>query len=63
MINSDGSETSRPSLPVLVDCEICRQEIRAYNALTEEGEDYLLWFCGTECYAEWRREHPPADSD
>jgi hypothetical protein len=37
----------------LVPCEVCQQEIPKSAALSAEDQDYVLFFCGLDCYEEW----------
>ena len=41
---------------VRVACEICLREIPASEARIAEATDYVLHFCGLECYARWRNQ-------
>lgn len=36
-----------------VPCEVCLKEIPKSAALSFEDQDYVLYFCGADCYAEW----------
>ena len=38
----------------LVECEVCLKEIPASEAKNEEASDYVLHFCGLECFDKWR---------
>jgi hypothetical protein len=38
-----------------VSCAVCRKEIPLSNALTSEAADYMVYFCGLECYAKWKK--------
>ena len=44
----------KPSDPKLVACEVCRTEIPISEAKNEEAVDYVLYFCGLDCYAKWK---------
>lgn len=35
-------------------CELCRKEIPHSSALTFEGGDYALHFCGLDCLETWK---------
>jgi len=50
------NEKPVPTEPTLIDCEICFKEIPDSVATTEEGEDYIVHFCGLECYAAWKEK-------
>jgi len=58
------TDKPRPEEPELIDCDICMKEIPESVALSEEGQDYVLHFCGIECYTKWkqRKQEIPADS-
>ena len=38
----------------LVDCEICLKEIPLSEAKSEEATDYVMYFCGLECFEKWK---------
>ena len=38
----------------LIACDICLKEIPASGAKNEETSDYVLHFCGIDCYAKWK---------
>lgn len=46
----------RPEEPELVDCETCLAQIPADSAINAESDDYVLHFCGIECYRKWRAQ-------
>ena len=48
------NEKPVPTEPTLIDCEICFKEIPDSVATTEEGEDYIVHYCGLDCYAAWK---------
>ena len=37
-----------------IDCSICMTEIPVSEANCEEASDYVLHFCGLDCYARWK---------
>ncbi|MEN8107758.1 MAG: DUF3330 domain-containing protein [Pseudomonadota bacterium] len=45
---------------VRIACKVCLKEIPPSEAQIEEASDYVLYFCGLECYQAWRKQ---ADSD
>ncbi len=50
--------------PMQVGCEVCLKEIPKSVATTEEGEDYVHYFCGLECYTSWKKQaEKPSTSD
>ena len=40
--------------PVRVACEVCLKEIPESQARHAEAGDYVMQFCGLECYRLWR---------
>lgn len=40
--------------PNLVSCNICHREVPHAESLGVEGQDYLLYFCGPDCYGQWQ---------
>jgi hypothetical protein len=44
----------------LVACEVCLTEIPRSVARSHEGSDYVLYFCGDKCFAEWQKGQPEA---
>ena len=47
----DSGETAES---VRVACKICLDEIPLSEAQIEEASDYVLYFCGLDCYQIWR---------
>ena len=40
-----------------VACEICLKGIPISEAKSEEATDYVLYFCGMECYTKWKEQN------
>ena len=40
-------------MPDRVRCNVCQHEIPASEALVPEATDFLIYFCGLECYERW----------
>lgn len=49
-------ELEIPSDPDRVPCEVCFKEIPVSKAMSEAAVDYVLHFCGLECYAKWEKQ-------
>lgn len=46
-----------------VACEICLKEVPISEATVPEAMDYVLYFCGLDCYEQWKRQsEQPAES-
>jgi hypothetical protein len=39
-----------------VSCEYCRKNIPHSEAYQPEGQEYVAYFCGLECYEAWRED-------
>jgi len=50
--------SAEPSHPVceVISCEICLKEIPRDLAQSQEGVDYVHYFCGIDCYARWKEQ-------
>ena len=46
-------ETQMPAEVELLPCAVCQKEIPKSVALSAEDQDYVLYFCGLECYESW----------
>jgi hypothetical protein len=43
--------------PVVLDrvpCSVCQHDVPLSEAVVAEATDYLMYFCGLDCYARWR---------
>jgi hypothetical protein len=45
-----------------VACEICLREVPRSEAIVPEAADYVVYFCGLECFETWKNS-PPASDD
>ena len=41
----------------MVACEVCLKEIPITEAKNEEATDYVVHFCGLDCYAKWKEQN------
>ena len=39
-----------------VACEICLKEVPTSEATVPEATDYVVHFCGLECYEKWKNQ-------
>ena len=39
-----------------VPCNVCQHEVPASEALVTEATDYVVYFCGLDCYERWRNQ-------
>lgn len=49
-----------------VACQLCLREIPLTEAVMPEATDYVVYFCGLECYEKWKslsdKPEPPAET-
>lgn len=38
-----------------ISCDACLKEVPRSEAKSHEGEEYVIWFCGLECYEQWKK--------
>lgn len=50
--------TTRATEERRIRCEVCLKEIPTSEALTREGDDYVINFCGLDCHEEWIKRAP-----
>jgi hypothetical protein len=50
MVDTKLAQTER------VACAVCQKDIPKDAALHSEDQDYVLFFCGLDCYDEWARD-------
>ena len=46
----------RPTSVEIIQCEICLKEIPISEATSAEARDYVMHFCGLECYDQWSNQ-------
>jgi hypothetical protein len=39
----------------MVKCEVCLKELPRSEAKSPEAQDYLIYFCGLDCYDRWNQ--------
>jgi uncharacterized protein (TIGR02246 family) len=47
-----------PTTPETVSCDICLKQVPASEAQSPEASDYVLYFCGLDCYEQWKQQQP-----
>jgi hypothetical protein len=45
----------------LLTCEVCLKEIPVSEAKVPEAEDYILFFCGVDCYDAWQKQQSESE--
>ncbi len=56
-------ENILPGKDQLLSCDVCMKEIPHSAAQTSEGEEYIMYFCGLECYKKWKSTEQENKSD
>ncbi len=49
--------------PDVVSCNVCLKEVPASEARSEEALDYVVHFCGLQCFEEWKKGQQDEDDD
>ena len=47
---------TKPAEEKHVACKVCMKEVPVSAAQSEEAADYVFYFCGSDCFAKWRRK-------
>lgn len=50
---------NEPEKPIEVEqvaCEVCLKEVPKSESKVDEASDYVLYFCGIDCYTKWREQ-------
>ena len=48
-----STETESKKIP----CKECMKQVPKSEAQVAEASDYVLYFCGLECYDKWQKEN------
>ena len=52
----------KPATSIRIACGVCRHEVPVSEAISPEASDYVVHFCGVECYQRWlNSSHTPGD--
>ena len=54
------SDKITPKEPEHVSCDICMKEIPIDEANSFEAVDYVVHFCGLECFEKWKKKKQSA---
>ncbi|OGA46614.1 MAG: hypothetical protein A3F74_25305 [Betaproteobacteria bacterium RIFCSPLOWO2_12_FULL_62_58] len=55
-------KTTQPAEPEKVKCEVCLKEILRSEAKSAEAVEYVAYFCGLDCYKQWKANSQAAQS-
>jgi hypothetical protein len=45
-----------------ISCDICKKEVPLNEAINPETADYIVHFCGLECYEDWKNQNVKPDT-
>lgn len=54
------AKKSNPSEVKKIPCKICMKEVPLSEAKSAEAVDYVAYFCGLDCYNEWKNKSEKA---
>ena len=52
---SPNQLAGRSAAVTMVKCEVCLKELPRSEAKGPEAEDYVIYFCGLDCYDRWNQ--------
>jgi len=55
-MNVKNESTNFLSKNELLRCDVCMKEVPAAESKLSEVDDYVLYFCGLECYDKWHNQ-------
>lgn len=56
------NEDKKPVQDETVECKVCLKEVPISEAKSEEATDYVVHFCGLECYTKWKEQNQKQES-
>lgn len=56
MTDRDMRKKVEPGRAGSVQCAYCRKSMPAAEAYQPEGQEYMMYFCGLECFDAWREQ-------
>lgn len=48
--------------PDKVSCEVCFKEIPVSEAVSVKATDYIVYYCGLDCYDRWKKQQSKPDT-
>ncbi len=49
--------------PEKVTCGVCFKEIPISEASSVKATDYILYYCGLDCYDQWKKQQSKPESE
>ena len=56
------TKENKPIDVELIACEVCLKEVPKSEATVPEATDYVVHFCGLECYEKWKIQSGKPDN-
>ncbi len=50
------SKHDKPPKVERVPCKVCMKEVPKSEAVVPEATDYVLHFCGLDCFEKWKKQ-------
>ena len=47
--------------PEKITCEVCFKEIPISEAKSAKATDYIMYYCGLDCYDKWKRQEEKSE--
>jgi len=63
MANPPNQLADRSAAVTMVKCEVCLKEIPRFEVKSPEAQDYLIYFCGLDCYDRWNQSSDKSTRD
>lgn len=54
--------SDKPLAAGSIACDVCMKEVPVTEAMVPEAVDYVMHFCGLECYEKWSTQHGKPDN-
>lgn len=55
-------EQEKIVVPEVVSCDVCFKEIPLSEATSVKSTDYIVYYCGLECYDKWKKQAEKTES-
>ncbi|WP_295626574.1 DUF3330 domain-containing protein [uncultured Nitrosomonas sp.] len=60
--DSEVIEQDKIVVPEVVSCDVCFKEIPLSEATSVKSTDYIVYYCGLECYDKWKKQEEGSES-
>lgn len=49
--------------PEIITCEVCFKEIPISEAKSDKATDYIMYYCGLDCYDKWKKQEDKSNEN